>query len=497
MKPNFLKIQIALTIFLLASLSVFSQWTIDSLPTNFVGTANVQIGSKAIFTNATEWKIFDFNNQQWSSGAFLNQRIETKIASTANKAYIGGGQIGPYTNPVMVKYVDIYNAPTNAWSKTTLSQARIVGGAGSVGNKILFAGGCQVLVYSNRVDMFDAVTNVRTMFSLSQKRTDIAVGTAGTKILFAGGVTGDIANPVSSNRVDIYDDATGLWSTASLSTKREQMAVASAGTVVIFAGGLINTLTGGTISNRVDIYNASTNTWSTATLSEPKYGCTAFTVGNKIYVTGGVVNATTPGYLSDRIEIYDAATNTWSYQQIGSQHSNVTIGVTPKRIMFAGGITNWSSVGTDRIEVYDRVYNTWSVEYLSQPRHFISSASYGNQCIFIGGNISTSPYPIYTIGSKRIDIWTDPVLRMSNNETTQSESTVFPNPSADNTVTVNASEQIKRLMLFNTAGQLILDVEEPQSNIMQVDVHELENGIYFVVINTNSGIEKLKLIIQK
>ena len=90
----------------------------------------------------------------------------------------------------------------------------------------------------------------------------------------------------------------------------------------------------------------------------------------------------------------------------------MAVAQTPQRIMFAGGNVTWGNVGTDRVEVLNLLNNTWSVEYLSRPRIYLSSVSYGNKAMFAGGAEVLSSYAQYSIISKRVDIWTDPIVRV-------------------------------------------------------------------------------------
>ena len=97
--------------------------------------------------------------------------------------------------------------------------------------------------------------------TLSQARTLISVGSVGDKILFAGGA-GEFG---VSSRIDIYDVITQTWSTAELSEPRFNMGVATLGSKIFFAGGeTFDSLPPHDFFSNVDIYDASTNTWSVA-----------------------------------------------------------------------------------------------------------------------------------------------------------------------------------------------------------------------------------------
>lgn len=426
-------------------------------------------------------------------------RTNVKAATANNISYFGGGGfIGVYSYNFF-NNVDIYNSNTNTWSVKTLSAARIVGASASVGNKVLFAGGRQILNYSNRVDLFDVTTGIRSTYNLSQARTNMATAVVGNKVLFAGGETGNISNGVYtvSNKVDIYDNSTGTWSSALLSSKRDNITAAVVGNKVLFAGGIgVN----GVYSNKVDIYDASTNTWSTLTMSEPKYSIAAATAGNKVYLAGGTTSNS--GSLTNRVDIYDALTNSFSYVTLSSPQMAMTVAQTPNRIMFAGGNVTWGNVGTNIVEVLNLNTNTWTTEYLSRPRFGLAAASYGNKAMFAGGAEVLSSYALYSIISKRVDIWTDvaPNAKISDVSNEKNDQTIidiiaFPNPFSDKlTVNNQSANESVLLNIFDISGKLVYS-GQLNNKINEIDLSSFVSGVYIMKVTSNDNASKvLKLI---
>jgi hypothetical protein len=122
--------------------TAFAQWSSDSLTQNAYGLHTAQVANRAVFSDGIQWNIYDFNSKQWTSDQLPLTSSAAQIAATNNKVYIAGGVIGSYADPVVVNYVNIYDYNTQIWSKKTkLSQARRVGAATSIGDKVLFAGG--------------------------------------------------------------------------------------------------------------------------------------------------------------------------------------------------------------------------------------------------------------------------------------------------------------------------------------------------------------------
>lgn len=72
----------------------------------------------------------------------------------------------------------------------------------------------------------------------------------------------------------------------------------------------------------------------------------------------------------------------------------------------------------------------------------------------------------------------------SVDEVTQTSSCVYPNPVKD--VLTITSENVKKVVMFNSLGQMVKTIESSDGNI-NINVSDLENGMYFVTIIDNSG----------
>lgn len=71
---------------------------------------------------------------------------------------------------------------------------------------------------------------------------------------------------------------------------------------------------------------------------------------------------------------------------------------------------------------------------------------------------------------------------------------VYPNP-AQNQLTVNANgKTIESIQLYNVFGEKILESHLQNS---QIDLTDVQNGIYFLVIKTSEGILKKKIVVRK
>ena len=92
------------------------------------------------------------------------------------------------------------------------------------------------------------------------------------------------------------------------------------------------------------------------------------------------------------------------------------------------------------------------------------------------------------------DISVDVVLGIDNNGISL-QTEVFPNP-ASNLITVNSKEKIKQLTLLNIVGSVVYK-QLVDANNANINTISLQNGIYFVQIETEQGIVTKKIQIVK
>lgn len=86
-------------------------------------------------------------------------------------------------------------------------------------------------------------------------------------------------------------------------------------------------------------------------------------------------------------------------------------------------------------------------------------------------------------------------LLSTNDFTTDEKTIIYPNPSSSK-VTIESSINIKEITLVSVSGQLIESQTQLDTNIINIDVSNLNSGIYFLLIKTNEAITKQKVIIR-
>ncbi|MBK9017737.1 MAG: hypothetical protein IPM82_28875 [Saprospiraceae bacterium] len=309
--------------------------------------------------------------------------------------------------------VEIYNAETDTWTFSSLSQARSWPAGLAYKDRVFFAGGMfwsTTYQPTSRVDIWNNAIAQWTTAELSAPRFSISAVGIGNKALFAGG--GNIDPKQRIGTVDIYDFTTGQWTAAELSMPRAAMGSAVVespnGPIALFGGGT-SAVSGPYATDLVDIYHANTGTWSTTNLSQARAHLSATSVGHKVIFAGGITN---DNVLSDRVDIYDALTGDWTTATLSAPRctdmaDGLTKAVCGKVYIVGGGrfdlITGLISDASNVIDIYDPTTDTWSVEYLNRPVIIHSVVSDGNRLLVAGGR-STELSSIYD----EVDIYTCP-----------------------------------------------------------------------------------------
>ena len=290
--------------------------------------------------------IYDLGTQTWSVAELSAPRADIAVIAADNKIFFAGGRA--LTSPNTFQYystVDIYDAATNTWSVTSLSEGRSLIAAGTVGNKVFFAGGSihnninyagQVGVPTSKVDIYDLNTQTWSTATLSEPRAEIAAVTLQNKIYFAGGGSNDPNRLGVSNRIDIYDHVTGSWSIASLQEPRTSMSSIAVGNKIYWAGGIISPALGG-FTCGVEIFDINNNKTVTNLHAENWW---EFNAGQRAVLKNDKIVFCIAPWLSREFDIYDVNTNVWSIGVLPSVCTYNSIIAVNNTIYIAGGYVN-------------------------------------------------------------------------------------------------------------------------------------------------------------
>ena len=69
---------------------------------------------------------------------------------------------------------------------------------------------------------------------------------------------------------------------------------------------------------------------------------------------------------------------------------------------------------------------------------------------------------------------------------TNTDISVFPNP-VSNLLTVETSESINQASVYNSSGQLVKQIRESNGGLLQINVQDLESGMYVLKVETDNN----------
>jgi len=202
----------------------------------------------------------------------------------------GYSRLTPQSAFVFSNRVDIYDATTNTWSLTSLSEGRSDLTANTVNDKVYIAGGTNYLSNSdygctNRIDIYDASNNSWSVSSLSEAKGGHVGVNVNNKIYWAGGRTNTGVLPYASCIVEIRDIDLNESAFANLFQPNANFRATARNNEIVFFTFGYGVFDAG--RNLFDIYNISNKSWSIGVLEKRVSGASIISVNNVIYVAGG------------------------------------------------------------------------------------------------------------------------------------------------------------------------------------------------------------------
>ena len=279
-------------------------WSTANLSQARWGMATAVLGNKIFFaggvigmgTYTTRVDIYDVSTHTWSITELSTARTEMVGAAAGNKVLFAGGVEGFFD---FSSRVDLYDVSTNTWSTTFLTDQAVGTVATVIGNSIFFAGNASDWwawdfgTISSTINVYDAQSNTWSASALSEARGYLAGIAVGNKNYWAGGLYKQPYDPFTE-RVEIRDMNTGASTFDCLFQPNAFFsAVLKNNQIVFFTSGVdaqIYWPSNPPVMNKFDIYDVTTKTWSIGLLPVSIYGSSIISVNNTIYVAGGNVN---------------------------------------------------------------------------------------------------------------------------------------------------------------------------------------------------------------
>lgn len=271
--------------------------------------------------------------------------------------------------------VDIFDAETQTWNVSHLSEARGLMAATSFGSEMAFFAGGQFRngTKSDAVDVFHAKTKSWTVMKLSVARSMLAAASADGPnaspqyALFAGGELvekeGNTSVSDDTPLVDIYDAFSQTWSKANLTIGKKKFAATSFGRQAIFAGGYLSHH--GSLAS-VDIFDGLSGKWTTANLSASRMRLEATSVGSRAFFVSGMGDIC--GGHCPEIDIYDYSSKKWSAVNLtNGRYEHTVAALNNDTLIVSGGKQSGSPWNLTEVLRSD---GSWSHDYTAEPRSY-------------------------------------------------------------------------------------------------------------------------------
>jgi N-acetylneuraminic acid mutarotase len=231
-----------------------------------VATANNKIlfagGLDSNYQATQTVQIWDVPTNTWSQDTLSGIRTNIQSIVMGSKIFFVGGL---HSNGLS-DAIDIYDTNTRTWTHKTLSNARMYPMLAVVGNKLVIAGGIErfgffggfsAAFFSKNIDIYDANTNTWSASLLTEARGGAAGVTWGDRAYFILGSGSDESRPFDYGKINVYNATANTWSYLTTPTLVPRTAQSVAMNHKIFIiGGTANNIP----SNQVDIMTFATNT---------------------------------------------------------------------------------------------------------------------------------------------------------------------------------------------------------------------------------------------
>lgn len=228
-------------------------------------------------TSCTVSNLFDaYNTSLTRSNASGHSRGRGGLAATTIGDYAlfaGGYGINSSNSNGYISRVDTYNVGLTRSTTSSISKARALLSATTVGNYALFAGGETVDTDFDIVDAYDLSLTLSSAPVLSQKMTITASTSVGNYALFA-----------SSSVINVYNTSLTKSTADKLSNNRNSFSATTVGQYALFAGGNND-------SNIVDVYDSSLTHTIATPLTTGRSDMTSISIGEYALFAGGYINS--------------------------------------------------------------------------------------------------------------------------------------------------------------------------------------------------------------
>jgi non-specific serine/threonine protein kinase len=277
-------------------------------------------------------------------------------------------------------------ALSQAWTELPpLLSPRIAGGAVTIGNKIIVAGGQANGALNPSTEIFDGKAWKRGP-DMPTPREHLAMVTDGRYAYAIGGRA--MSSDKNSAAVERYDPEADRWEAlAPLPTPRGGIGAVFADGRIIVAGGEAPAA----VIDRVDQYDVVANTWSPLPkMNTPRHGLALAAVGTTVYAFDGAARpsheastATSESLVLPARRLAPAT----AWRAVGDApiaRQFTGSAVVDGRMWVVGGLAD--NKASAKVYAYDSAINQWTLgPDLPLPLHHVTAVSYKDELWVLGG----------------------------------------------------------------------------------------------------------------
>jgi Uncharacterized protein conserved in bacteria len=383
---------------------------------------------------------------QWQMGALPDGRAEiSSVAIDDNIYFVGGATSG------IQRYfkMNIYNVPTETWTTVDVPNGTKGPRTIAIDKKIYFGdieGDKTIYVYDTEIETWDEISVPGFIGTMIHMDNMILIEDAGDLM--------------------IYDLNTGEWTEFDFETNFDATIAATNGKVVIAGGS----------PNLVRIYDVATDSWTESELSIERDEPRAVSHGNRMFFIGGEADGFS---WTGRIDIYDTEENTWSLDSLSLDRNRFDVTIHNDKMIVAGGqIISFSNQFRTEVDIFDLNTNIWETIHMPTGRNHPSVIGHNDKIYIAGGDGEDED------NLNVIEIYT--LTPTSTEELSKQDIRLFPNPVLEK-LSIETEQNIKHFELMDVYGRIIEISPDQFGNIYNLNVSNLNAGIYFLRINKQHG----------
>lgn len=301
--------------------------------------------------------------------------------------------------------------------------------------------------------------------------------------------TGIVGSGVTSNELWEYDPITDSWTEKTNlpgSTRTEAVAFSIDDKIYIGAGSNLNTAL-----NDFWEYDTTNDTWTQiADFPSNRISAEAFSINGKGYVGIGY----DPPTLKTDFWEYDPTMNTWTpVADFPGIPRGRTISFILHNEAYIGAGWTGSSGNLKDLWKYNPITDSWEqmADIGDKDRGFgVGFSINGKGYVGTGGNQGV---PWYN------DFWeyTPDMSTAIESDIDIDHAKIFPNPSSQKVYVQFKDSQNKTILLLNALGQQVKAVRNNQTDLVELNIESLSNGIYFLLVKKEDTLlHTQKLIIN-